>query len=105
MSTLFHKNKYEGGFCYAACQDLYNFFNPSTLHCRKGCDFGEGRVNDPAEHKRAEDMCKRYTAELYPVVKGELDALVDLRVHADMFPTNGENLYRACLSGVRRQLY
>ena len=44
--NLFHTDRYSGGFCYAACQDLFTFYNPSTLHCRKGCDFGTGRMND-----------------------------------------------------------
>ena len=44
--NLFHTDRYGGGFCYAACQDLFVFYNPSTNHCRKGCDFGMGRVND-----------------------------------------------------------
>ena len=31
-----------------------------------------------------------------------LDNLEDLRVHADMFPTKPENIYKACLCGIRR---
>ena len=33
------------------------------------------------------------------------DDLVDLRVHADMFPENPQDIFRACLAGVRRQRY
>lgn len=47
MSNLGSLTKYDGGICYALCQELYTFYNPATLHCRKGCDFGQGRVNDP----------------------------------------------------------
>ena len=105
MTTLAWDTKYKGGFCYAACQELFNFFNPSVLHCRKGCDFGMGRVEDEKLRKEAQDMCKRYSAESYPVVEGTLDKLEDLRVHADMFPVDGPNVYRACLAGIRRQLH
>ncbi len=51
--NLAFDSKYKGGFCYAACQELYNFFNPSVLHCRKGCDFGMGRVNEDELRKEA----------------------------------------------------
>jgi len=36
---------------------------------------------------------------------GELESVKDLRVHSEMFPTIPENIYRACLAGVRRQRY
>ena len=39
------------------------------------------------------------------VAKGELEAIQDLRVHSEMFPTEPENIYRACLAGIRRQRY
>jgi hypothetical protein len=105
MATVAFENKYKGGFCYAACQDLFNFYNPSVWHCRKGCDFGMGRVNNDELRKEAQKMCKRYTTEMYVTNEGTLDNLYDLRVHADMFPSNPENLYRACLAGIRRQVY
>ena len=105
MSTLAWETRYKGGFCYAACQELFNFFNPSVLHCRKGCDFGMGRVNDENLRLEAQKMCKQYTVELFKTEKGELDNIRDLRVHADMFPTDSEKLYKACLSGLRRQTY
>ncbi len=47
-------------------------------------------------------MCKGYVAAYYKTDKGELDNIEDLRVHADMFPTDSVNMYRACLSGIRR---
>ena len=31
-----------------------------------------------------------------------IDNMEDLRIHADMFPENPRNIYRACLAGVRR---
>mmetsp|Transcript_71855 Transcript_71855/g.83518 ORF Transcript_71855/g.83518 Transcript_71855/m.83518 type:complete len:106 (+) Transcript_71855:30-347(+) len=105
MSNLAHANKYQGGFCYAACQDLFSWYNPSIYHCRKGCDFAVGRVEDPKERETAEKMCKRWTAEQMHTYKGELDNIEELRVHADMFPDKPKNIFRACLAGIRRQKY
>lgn len=105
MVNLAYDSKFKGGFCYAACQELFSFYNPSVLHCRKGCDFARGRVNDPELREEAQDMCKQYTAEMYFTDKGQLESIKDLRVYADMFPTNPENIYRVCLSGTRRQTY
>ena len=48
-------------------------------------------------------MCKKYSAEAYHLNIGELEEIKDLRVHADMFPTDGKNVYKACLAGIRRQ--
>jgi hypothetical protein len=50
-------------------------------------------------------MCKRYTTEAMWTRTGELESIQDLRVHSEMFPTVPENIYRACLAGVRRQRY
>ena len=36
---------------------------------------------------------------------GELESLEDLRVHSDMYPKTPQNIYRACLAGIRRQSY
>lgn len=57
-------------------------------------------------------MCKRYTSEIMWTNRGELgskitkikikDSIEDLRVHSDMFPENPQNIYRACLAGIRR---
>ena len=53
-------------------------------------------------------MCKRYTSEIMWTKKGDLghsiikDKIEDLRVHSEMFPTKPENIYRACLAGIRR---
>ena len=35
----------------------------------------------------------------------DLENLEDLRIHATLYPTTASNLYRACLSGIRRQRY
>ena len=104
MSLAF-SSKYKGGVCYAACADLYSFYNPSVVQCRKGCDFARGRANDEEGRAQSERMCRLYTSETYITLKGQLDAVEDLRVQADTFPDSPENLYRVCLSGVRRQEY
>ena len=103
MTSLAFENKYKGGFCYAACQELFTFYNPSTLHCRKGCDFAMGRVDDPVERETAMKMCKRYATEVFITPEGALDNLEDLRVHGEMYPNTSENVYKVCLSGIRRQ--
>jgi hypothetical protein len=83
----------------------YHSYNPSIAVCWKGCDYATGRVNNPKLRQEAEDMCKRYTSETMWTERGELDAIKDLRVHSEMFPTEPANLYRACLAGIRRQKY
>lgn len=50
-------------------------------------------------------MCKQYTAEHYFTEEGQLDKIRDLRVTHDTFPTDSENLYKVCLTGLRRQSY
>lgn len=50
-------------------------------------------------------MCKRFTSESMGTETGELEAITDLRVHSEMFPVEPENIYRACLAGIRRQRY
>lgn len=80
MSNLAFDSKYKGGLCYAACQDLYSFYNPSVRHCRKGCDFAMGRINDPSGREEVVDMCKQYAAEHFFTEVGELDKIRDLRV-------------------------
>lgn len=37
--------------------------------------------------------------------QGELENLKDLRVHAEMFPVQPTNIYKACLAGIRRQAF
>lgn len=80
-------------------------YNPSIAICWKGCDYGTGRVNSDAGRKEASRMCKRFTTEVMAVEQGELESITDLRVHSEMFPTQPENIYRACLAGIRRQRY
>jgi hypothetical protein len=80
-------------------------YNPSIAICWKGCDYGTGRVNSEKGRIEAQRMCKRFTTEAMAVEKGELEAVTDLRVHSEMFPTIPENIYRACLAGIRRQRY
>ena len=58
MTNLAFDSKYKGGLCYSACQDLYSFYNPSVIHCRKGCDFAMGRINEEKGREEAIDMCK-----------------------------------------------
>ena len=31
-----------------------------------------------------------------------IDRIKDLRVHSEMYPTDGTNIYKACLAGTRR---
>ena len=80
-------------------------YNPSIGICWKGCDYGTGRVNNSEGREEAKRMCKRFTSESMLTQKGELESLSDLRVHSEMFPTIPENIYRACLAGIRRQRY
>ena len=35
----------------------------------------------------------------------DLDNVKDMRVHATMYPENATNLFKACVSGIRRQMY
>jgi hypothetical protein len=95
-----------GGLCYAACQEAFEWFNASGHWCRKGCDFSKGRVNDPILRKESENMCKQIALQSYYLQPWEdLDNIKDLRIHAYMYPENATNLYKACLAGIRRQLY
>jgi len=95
-----------GGMCYVACQEAYVWYNSSQHWCRKGCDFAKGRVNDPILRLEAENMCKQITLQSYYLQKHEdLDNINDYRIHAHMYPENATNMFKACLSGIRRQLY
>jgi hypothetical protein len=95
-----------GGICYAACQEAYVWWNASMHWCRKGCDFSKGRVNDPLLRKEADNMCKMMAISSYKLQQGEdLDNIEDMRVHSTMYPENATNLYKACISGIRRQKF
>lgn len=89
------------------CTYLYyqRSYNPSIAICWKGCDYAVGRVNDDKGRVEAQKMCKRFTTESMSTQRGELEKIDDLRVFADMYPSKPENIYRACLSGIRRQKY
>lgn len=93
-----------GGICYVACQEAYTWYNSSQHWCRKGCDFAKGRVNNVVLRKEAELMCKQLALQSYKLNEWEdLDNIKDFRVHANMYSENATNLYKACLSGIRRQ--
>ena len=106
MSSLAHKSYDQGGMCYSACQEAFEWFNSSVYWCQKGCDIGMGRQQDPLLRDQAANMCKMLASSNYAIGDNEdLDNVKDLRIHATMYSNNAENLYRACLAGVRRQRY
>ena len=107
MSTGLAHNTYDdGGMCYAACQEAFEWYNASTFWCQKGCDFGRGRKSDELLREQADNMCKMMAASSYGFTKDEsLEDVEDMRIHATMYPNNATNLYRACMAGVRRQKY
>ena len=48
MSTgIGHLRYDDGGMCYAACQEAFEWYNASSHWCQKGCDFSKGRKSDP----------------------------------------------------------
>ena len=106
MTTIGHKSIDNGGMCYAACQEAFEWWNSSQTWCWKGCDIGMGRQSDPLLREQAQTMCKMLATSNYALLDHEdLDNVEDLRIHATMYPNNATNLYRACLAGVRRQRY
>lgn len=95
-----------GGLCYVACQEAFVWWNASMHWCRKGCDFAKGRVNDSILRKEAVNMCKMTAITNYELQPWEdLDNINDMRVHSTMYSENATNLYKACVAGIRRQLY
>jgi len=72
MATTAWENKYKGGLCYASCVDLFTWYNNSILHCKKGCDFAVGRMNEENTRDEAQIMCKSYANELYAGNIGDL---------------------------------
>lgn len=94
----------EGGMCYLACQELFEFYTNSRFFCYRGCDFAVGRVNYPELRKEAENMCKRMTAEVIDTQE-DLGDIKDLRVKSTMEPHTPANVYKACLAGIRRQRF
>lgn len=106
MSTLANKSYDQGGMCYAACQEAFEWFNSSVYWCQKGCDIGLGRQSDPLLREQAENMCKHLASSNYALGDHEdLDNVHDVRIFATMYSNNATNLYKACLAGVRRQKY
>jgi hypothetical protein len=94
----------EGGICYIACEELFEYFNNSRYFCYKGCDFAQGRVNYPDLRKEAERMCKRMASEAY-YSYDDFTKIEDLRVTSFSEPDDAEGVYKACLAGIRRQRY
>ena len=92
-----------GDLC-VVCISAFSY-NPSIAICWKGCDYANGRANDDEGRDKARRMCKRFTSESILTDAGQLEAIKDLRVHSEMFPTEPESVYRACLAGIRRQRY
>eukprot|EP00347_Sterkiella_histriomuscorum_P001241 403372788 len=107
MSTgLAYRHYDQGGMCYAACQEAFEWWNSSIFWCQKGCDLSKGRMSDQQFREEADNMCKMMAATNYAVNDHEdLDHVADKRIHATMYPVNATNLYKACLAGVRRQRY
>eukprot|EP00357_Protocruzia_adherens_P004648 CAMPEP_0115006822 /NCGR_PEP_ID=MMETSP0216-20121206/20745_1 /TAXON_ID=223996 /ORGANISM="Protocruzia adherens, Strain Boccale" /LENGTH=105 /DNA_ID=CAMNT_0002373511 /DNA_START=36 /DNA_END=353 /DNA_ORIENTATION=+ len=105
MSNVRFENKHNAGMCYLACEEVFEWFNNSVHFCQKGCDFATGRVNDPEMRLEAERMCATLAGETLENEDPHFDKLTDLRVHAGMHPTTPQNIYRACLAGIRRQKY
>lgn len=103
MSSIGNKSLDQGGMCYTACQEAFEWFNSSVTWCNKGCDIGMGRQQDPLLREQANTMCKMLASSNYAIGDHEdLDNVTDLRIHATMYSNNASNLYRACLAGVRR---
>ena len=94
----------EGGICYIACEELFEYFNNSRYYCYKGCDFAKGRVNVPHLRVQAEGMCKRMANEIM-YTSEDVSKIEDLRVFSFMDPSDCGNIYKACLAGIRRQRY
>ena len=107
MSTgIGHLRYDDGGMCYAACQEAFEWYNASSHWCQKGCDFSKGRKSDPLLQEQAYNMCKMMAASTYSFTENEsLTDDMDMRIHATMYPNNASNLYRACAAGIRRQRY
>ena len=68
---LGHINNDKGGMCYAACAEAFFYWNASMYHCRKGCDFAMGRMQDPIDRLEAENMCKMYTSKTIQMKEDE----------------------------------
>jgi len=107
MSAGLAYNRYDnGGICYAACQEAFEWWNSSVFWCQKGCDLGRGRANDEMERVKSTKMCQMLASSNYHLQEHEdLENVEDMRIHATMYSSNATNLYKACMAGVRRQRY
>lgn len=94
----------EGGICYVACEELFEYWNNSRTFCLRGCDYARGRVNVPQLRNQSEKMCKRLANEMYYTAEN-VSEIKDLRVHSFMEPLDAASVYKACLAGIRRQRY
>ncbi len=66
MSTGLAYNKYDnGGICYAACQEAFEWWNASTFWCQKGCDFSRGRGSDDLDRRESLKMCQMMASQSY----------------------------------------
>ena len=103
MTTIGHKSLDQGGMCYVACQEAFEWWNSSVTWCNKGCDIGMGRQQDPLLREQSKKMCQMLASSNYAVSDHEDLDNMDLRIHATMYSNNAGNLYKACMAGVRRQ--
>jgi hypothetical protein len=103
MSGLAHGTYDNGGMCYAACQEAFEWYNSSVFWCQKGCDYGRGRQESPLMRQEADNMCKMIASTNYALAAHEdLNEVPDMRIHATMYSNNATNLYKACVAGIRR---
>lgn len=103
---LGHSTYDDGGMCYVACQEAFEWYNSSMFWCQKGCDYSKGRKLSDDGVKEAHRMCKQVAAQSYALREYDLlDNIEDMRIHATMYSNNAQNLYKACAAGIRRQRY
>jgi len=58
MSSQLANARYDdGGMCYAACMEAFEWWNSSIFHCQKGCDFGVGRQGSDVLRREGSNMC------------------------------------------------
>eukprot|EP00345_Euplotes_harpa_P017871 CAMPEP_0168334278 /NCGR_PEP_ID=MMETSP0213-20121227/10162_1 /TAXON_ID=151035 /ORGANISM="Euplotes harpa, Strain FSP1.4" /LENGTH=63 /DNA_ID=CAMNT_0008338871 /DNA_START=139 /DNA_END=330 /DNA_ORIENTATION=+ len=63
-------------------------------------------MQDPDDRVEAENMCKMLAFNTYKLTSDEdLSETEDLRIHGWQYAMTGENVYKACLAGIRRQKY
>ncbi|OMJ82181.1 hypothetical protein SteCoe_16036 [Stentor coeruleus] len=99
-----YENFEDGGICYLACEELFEYYNNSRTFCYRGCDYAKGRVNYPDLRKQAEHMCKRLSSEIMYSAE-DVAKIKDLRVTSFQEPLDAGGIYKACLAGIRRQRY